>query len=309
MDKAELVERLLVRVLDKDKLVKGTGVGAHHQRQQTLPARMRRRFDARKITKANVLNFEVRVRAAQADVVAAVGLRDTGRVLLAELLALPQAWLPDDVEPAPLEEETEEELTPPDADQWIDRALEARPDLAQANHLRSANAENVKLAKGQFSPEFSLTGSWGFERPSNISYSESDQASGMSLEIRWELYTGGFRTSQLRRARADWWETVAQLARKRLEVSSQVRTAIVDLMNAQEQVRLQRLNLESARENRRIVEVEYASGKASLVRLNEAQRDYVETDAELARTRIRLRQAWSDLRSAAAAYSLPNPQN
>jgi outer membrane protein TolC len=85
-----------------------------------------------------------------------------------------------------------------------------------------------------------------------------------------------------------------------------VRQAIVDLVNAQERVRLQTTNLESAAENRRLVQLEYAAGKASIVRLNEAQRDYVGTEGELARARIRLRQAWSDLRAAAAAQPKRN---
>jgi outer membrane protein TolC len=180
--------------------------------------------------------------------------------------------------------------------------MESRPDLAQAEHIAKAQAENVNFAKGQYSPELFVNGSWGFQRLSNLEYGNDDQASAVALELRWELFTGGFRTAQLRRAQADWWESRAALKRKRLEVASDVRTTIIDLKNAQEQVILQRVNLESAKENRRIVQTEYASGKASLVRLNEAQRDLVETDAELARSRIRLRQAWSDLRAAAGAY-------
>jgi hypothetical protein len=38
------------------------------------------------------------------------------------------------------------------------------------------------------------------------------------------------------------------------------------------------------------------------VRLNQAQRDLIETDAGLALARIRLRQAWTDLRAAAAVH-------
>lgn len=121
--------------------------------------------------------------------------------------------------------------------------------------------------------------------------------------MRWPLFTGGLRTSQLRRAHAQWWEAVEQLRQKRLQVASEVRRAIVDVVNAQEQVKLQRMNLDSATENRRIVRTEYAAGKASLVRLNEAQRDFVQTEAELARARIRLRLAWSQLHSAAGYYA------
>lgn len=266
------------------------------------PEDARRRFDAGKITQGDVLNFEVRVRAGEANVVAAAGVRDTGRVLLAELLALPQAQLPDEVDVAPLQAETETDLTPPSADEWIERAFAQRPDLAQADHQLSASDANVKIARGQFSPELTLNGTWGYESLHDAKYSQEDQASGVAFELRWQLYTGGFRTSQLRRARANWWETAAQLESKRLEISAEVRRAIVDLKNAQEQVRLQYAKLDSAKENRRIVEEEHDAGKASLVRLNEAQRDYVQADAQHATARIQLRQSWTDLNAAASTY-------
>ncbi len=265
----------------------------------------KRRFEAKKITKASVLNFEVRVRAAQANIVAAIGLRNTGRVVLAQLLALPQAQLPERIELAPLVEEEEKELETPTVEYWIDLALNSRPDLAQARHIRNAQADNINLVRSRFSPELVLSGSWGFENIANVAYSNSDQASAVALELRWQLFTGGYRTSQLRQARAEWWKATADLESKRLEVCSETRQAIVDLINAQEQVILQRLNLKSAFENRSLVEAEYESGKATLVRLNEAQRDYIQTEVDLSEARIQLRQAWTDLRAAASTFRLP----
>jgi outer membrane protein TolC len=302
------VQRLLVRAVDaayyqaqlgREQVRIATAAEAFSREQL---AEAQKRFDARKITQADVLNFEVRVRAAQADLVAAMGLRDTGRVVLAELLGLPESQLPEAVELATLEEESEADLTSADVDEWLERAQHFRPDLAEARHILKARAENITLARGQFSPELSLSGTWGYEKTSNMGYSDDDQSAAAGIELRWQLFSGGFRTSQLQRARAEEWEASAALHRKTLEVCADVRKAIVDLSNAQEQVELQRLNLESATENRRIVQQEYAAGKTSLVRLNEAQRDYVGTEVALAEARIRLRQAWSDLRAAAGAY-------
>ena len=308
-------ERLLVRAVDTafyqiqlgEEQLRIALADEEFSRRQLDDAR--RRFEAQKITKADVLNFEVRVRAAQTNVVSAAGLRDTGRVVLAELLALPGALLPAGVELAALADESEAEMTPPDIDEWIQKALALRPDLAQAEHMMHARKENITLTKGEYYPELLVTGSWGFERLANLAYSEGDQASGLGIEMRWQLFTGGFRNSQVRRAQAEWWEALATLKRKRLEIAADVRQTIVDLVNAQEQVRLQSINLESAQENRRIVEAEFAAGKSSVVRLNEAQRDYVETEGELVRARIELRQSWSDLRAAASAYKRPTNGN
>ncbi|HUU81965.1 MAG TPA: TolC family protein [Phycisphaerae bacterium] len=264
-----------------------------------------KRLEAGKASQADVLNFEVRLRAAQANVVASIGLLNSARTVLAELMGIDDARLPEHTELSPLAEESAEELTSPDADEWVERALASRPDLSQKEYELKAKTEEVQAAKGQFSPSLSLSGSYGFDRLSNMRYRKNDQASAGALEFRWQLFTGGFRTSRVRFVEAKRWESAAQLRRLRQKVASDVRQAAIALIDTQEQVRLQRLNLVSATENRRIVKAEYGAGKASLVRLNQAQRDLVETDAALAQARIRLRQAWSDLRAAASAYPTP----
>ncbi|MFQ5489363.1 MAG: TolC family protein, partial [Phycisphaerae bacterium] len=263
---------------------------------------VRKRRTAGKATEADVLNFQVRLLAARTDEQAALGLYDNARIALAELMGMDDARLPDDVKLSPLEAESEDELTAPDADEWVQKAWAARPDLAQAEFELKSKTEQVKSIKGQFSPSILLNGSYGFDRLSNLEYSVDDQASAGAIELRWNLFTGGFRTSRLRQTQAQRWELLANLRRRRQKVASEVRQSVTTLVNSQEQVRLQDMNLVAAQENRRIVEKEFAAGKASLVRLNEAQRDLIGTDAGLALARIRLRQAWTDLRAAAAVH-------
>ncbi len=301
-------QRLLVQAID------GAYLQAQLGREQLRIARADVEFSGRlldatqkrqaagKATAADVLNFEVRLLAAQADERAAIGLYENARTVLAELMGIQDARLPDELGLALLEEEDEADLAAPDPDEWVGRALAARPDLAQKEYELKSKAEQVKAAKGQYSPSLVATGSYGFDRLSNLAYSDDDQTSAAAIELRWQIFTGGLRTSRVRFTEAERWEIAAHLRRHRQRVASEVRQAVTSLVNAQEQVRLQRLSLTAARENRRIVEAEYESGKSSLVRLNEAQRDLVETDAGLALARIRLRQAWTDLRAAAAMH-------
>lgn len=302
------VERLVVQAVDTAYLQILLGreqlriALADEQFSREQLAQAERNRDLGKATRADVLNFDVRVRTAQANVTIARGVLNTARVVLAELMGLPNAELPEEVGLPPLEEETEENLTPPDEGEWVERGLRNRPDLAQRRHALDSAAENVGVAKAQFSPAVTLSGSYGFENRGNMGYSDSDQSSAVGIEMNWQLFTGGFRTSQLRRSEAERREALANLERIGLAVASEVRQASVTLINAQEQVKLQRVNLDSARENREIIRAQYAAGKESLVRLNEAQRDFVQTDADLAAARIRLRQAWTDLYAAAAAY-------
>jgi outer membrane protein TolC len=71
-------------------------------------------------------------------------------------------------------------------------------------------------------------------------------------------------------------------------------------MSAQEQLKLQRETAEYVRKNRDLVEQEYKAGQASLVRLNEAQKDLVAAEGRLASARVSLFLAWFQLRTVTA---------
>ena len=257
---------------------------------------------AGRATTADVNNFRVRMLAAQANVTTAVGLHQTGRVILAELMGLAGAALPPALEPSPLAEETAEELAVPAPQPWIEQALANRPDLQQLEYLLASEEEQVRAAKGLFMPNLAVSGSWGFDRSHNLAYSVQDQSSAVAMEFRWELFSGGSRRARVRQAESSRAEVAANLNRRRLAIQSEVRTAIIDLQNAQERIRLQRENVETARENRRIVRAAYLAGKETLNRLNETQRDFITAEADLALARIRLREAWSDLYAATGTY-------
>ena len=257
---------------------------------------------AGRATTADVNNFRVRMLAAQANVTTAVGLHQTGRVVLAELMGLAGAALPLGLEPSPLAEESAEELTVSAPEPWLEQALANRPDLQQLEYLLASEEEQVRAARGLFMPNLAVSGSWGFDRSHNLAYSVQDQSSAVAMEFRWELFTGGSRRARVRQAESSRAEVAANLNRRRLAIQSEVRTAIIDLQNAQERIRLQRENVETARENRRIVQAAYLAGKETLNRLNETQRDFITAEADLALARIRLREAWSDLRAATGTY-------
>ena len=257
---------------------------------------------AGRATTADVNNFRVRMLAAQANVTTAVGLDQTSRVVLAELMGLVGAVLPPGLEPSRLAEETAEELAVPDPEPWIAQALANRPDLQQLEYLLASEEEQVRAAKGLFMPNLAVSGSWGFDRSHNLAYSVEDQSSAVAMEFRWELFSGGGRRARVRQAESSRAEAAANLNRRRLAIQSEVRTAIIDLQNAQERIRLQRENVETARENRRIVRAAYLAGKETLNRLNETQRDFITAEADLALARIRLREAWSDLYAATGTY-------
>ena len=86
---------------------------------------------------------------------------------------------------------------------------------------------------------------------------------------------------------------------------SEVRQVIEELNAARKQLTLQRANAVLVQKNRDLVEKEYTAGKASLVRLNEAQKDLISAQGQLALARVGLRQVWQNLAAATGAILQP----
>lgn len=302
------VERLIVQAVDRayyqiqlseEQLRIARAAESFSMEQLEETEKLRK---AGRAAQSDVDNFRVRVLGAQTSVTEAMGLRETGRVVLAELMGIDAVKFPEHLPLSTLELETTEDMTAPDQAGWVQLALERRPDVQQLHRIVQSEQEQVRAARGLFSPVVNFSASWGFDNASNLAYSVEDQSSAAGVEVRWDLYTGGARTARVRQAEAQRVEAEAQLERLRLSVQAEVHQAAIDVHNAQEQIRLTREALEVARENRRIVQAAYVAGREPLTRLNETQRDFIAADADLAQARIRLRLAWSDLRAAAAIH-------
>jgi len=259
---------------------------------------------AGRATLSEVNNFRVRTLVAKANVTSAIGNREIGRVALAELMGLDDVALPSTLQLSPLQMETPEAMSKPSLSQCIQDALTGRPDTAQLKHLVRSREAQVRAAKGLAYPLVAATGSWGFNENTNIKYSVEDQTSVAIVAVRWALYTGGAIESRVRETEARLNEAIARERRTMLAVQSEVKQAVIALTDAQEQIIIRREALETSLENRRIVQAAYLGGKQPLTRLNETQRDYITADANLARARIRLRQAWSDLDAATATQKI-----
>jgi len=93
-------------------------------------------------------------------------------------------------------------------------------------------------------------------------------------------------------------EVAYTLASLRNKVAAEIRQDLALLAAAQEQVRLQRDSVELVKENRELAKNEYEAGEASLVRLNEAQRDLTTTYSRLAQALVGYHQARHKLLSA-----------
>jgi outer membrane protein TolC len=264
--------------------------------RQLNDAQARRRVGTGSLS--DELNFEVRVNNARSEVIRATRSHELALIGLAELMALPAANMPDRTELAPLGEDPPEMLAQPEADALINLAIEERPDLARDEFAIARTGAEAKARKGEFLPDVSVFARRQAVLTEDGLPGQDDFDSTVGLNVSYEIYTGGRRMARYREAQALRREAEYLASESALAVASEVREAVENLAAAQKQLFLQRANAQFVQRNRELVEKEYDAGQASLVRLNEAQRDLIAQQGQLALARVTLRQAWHDLLTA-----------
>jgi outer membrane protein TolC len=249
---------------------------------------------------SDVLNFEIQANAAKDDRINADQEYITAMTGLAALLGIPDAKFPEGLTLAPLKEESGTIMQLPEASRQIEYAHAHRPDiLATATGVERADAQ-IGVAKSRYYPALVLSGTLDGERTDDASFEGDDFGNTVGLYLTYDLFSGGADRARIAEAKHKKKEEIKNLDALKISVSNEVNDALTGLQAAQQQLELQRKNASLVQRNRDLVEKEYAAGQASLVRLNEAQRNLTQARSRLAFARLSLRFAWSTLYTATA---------
>ena len=293
--------------------------GVQLAREQEAIAIADEAFNAKQLTDAearqrvgtgslsDVLNFEVRVRAARTALLDARRDVEQARILLATLMGIEDAKLADGAEIAPLDAEAAEELAAPAVESSLAYALENRPDIQQNQFAVARTGAGVRQRRAAYFPTVGAFASQDVNRTTGPGFGLDDTSSSVGLSLNYSLFSGGRRKAEVAEARAIETEAEYLLEDAELNAVSEVRRTLADLTTAQEQLLLQRTTAEFVQRQRDLVEKEYNAGQGSLERLNQAQRDLIEAQGRLAQARVALRQAWHELRTATAETLAPLP--
>jgi TolC family type I secretion outer membrane protein len=247
---------------------------------------------------SDVLNFQVQINSAQSDIIDANNSYKVAMYGLAALMGISDAALPGHIELASLEMENETELSLPDKKAAIDYALNHRPDVQQAHHTVARSEASVGSARAGYYPTIHLNGALEATETDSRDFGTDDFGNSISLSVSLPIFAGGYNRAKVAAAAAGVRESKSSLEEALINLRADVSEAISALSSAQEQLTLQRSNVELVRQVRDLVAKEYAAGQASLVRLNEAQTDLVSAQGRLARALVSMRMAWVSLRSS-----------
>lgn len=247
---------------------------------------------------SDVLNFQVQINSAKSNLIDAKNSYEAALYGLAALMGVPDAVLPGHIELAVLAVESQAELSAPDRGDAVNYALAHRPDVQQAYHSLARSEASVGAARSGFFPTVSLSGTMDASEIDNRDFETDDFGNSVSLSVSLPIFAGGYNRARVAEAAAGVRESEKNLEESLINLRAEVSGTVSDLASAQEQLILQRSNVELVQQVRDLVAKEYAAGQTSLVRLNEAQKDLVTAQGNLARSLVSMRWAWVSLRVA-----------
>jgi outer membrane protein TolC len=263
------------------------------------------RYEAGTGAWGDVLNFKVQLNRAVTTQMLEKRQYEAAMYGLAALLGVRDAAFPQGMRLAELDKECTINCTLDDADTLIKEALAVRPDINRLS-LQVAEAEAATgKAEAPFWPKVQLDGAVNGTNQDGYGLSDEDFGNYIAVNVGWNLFSGGADKARLFEAKQRRREIAFTLADLRNKVAAEVQQDIALFAAAGEQVRLQRESVALVEENRRLAQSEYDAGAASLVRLNEAQRDLTTTYSRLAQALVNYQLTRQRLLAATGRNLLP----
>jgi outer membrane protein TolC len=259
---------------------------AFNERQLT-EAKARRKRGAGSLS--DVYNFEIRVNAARAERIRAEERLSRARAGLGALLAAPGASLSARIRVAGPKPVSGAEFFLPGMERERAFARQHRPDLKESRASVAQAESEVNAARAAYFPSFRLSYTLEGERGGLALPEEADVGHSLALVMRWNLFDGWAKGSKVRQAKSRYRETVRTRQEVELQLGREVQESLAELESARDRLRLERENLGLVRRTRDLVLKEYQAGQASLVRLNEAQRDLIAAEGRLVLSLVSLR--------------------
>lgn len=261
------------------------------QSQKTVESQlksMRLRFQAGGALKADVLSLEVRLAQAQEERVRAENQHRLALAALANLMgADPDADFTLKQGDAP------QTKTPATYREGLALALELRPELGSARRQVERAALAVDQARSGYLPSLDAQGRVYMDAAAPGQF-ETEKANWVAgLVLNWDLFTGLSTAAQVRAAAAGLERMLAADRKTTRQVQLEVKSAYLNLTEAQARCRVSQASVASAGQSLTLVQRQFDGGAATVTR-------YLEAELDLTRARQRAAASRYDKAKAAA---------
>lgn len=259
-----------------------------------------KRWQAGTIPEAEKLNFAVRALQAESDYLQAAQNFAVISTVLAELLALPEAQLPQQLYPVSAAYDSSFRQIP-DAGLELAYALEHRSDLKVLKANLAALKEQRTAGKGSYYPRVNLYSGLDYSDMNgagSVDDSQEEHDLYLGLNLEWTLFDGGARSARVQEIDHEAAQVRHQIESKMLQIESEIGQAVARAEQTYAMYQRQHKALEMTVKIRDHIEKAYRAGVTTLTRLNEAQRDLVQMAGLAIYSRINYQIALKDLDTA-----------
>ena len=275
------------------------------------------KFEAGAVPLSDVLNFEILVNNAEVAMINADYQYETAIYALAVLMGYPEGTLPKEVTfPSDFKSDFGDL---PAVEIYLDAALSHRPDLKGYREQLEVARYQLYKTYSAYSPTVSAFANFGFGtneththtsgyRDNGIRYPHDDTRSYYNrpsftygVTADWTIFNGFIRYNTMREYQANLASAEYSVAAQWFTVVGEVRSAYANYVQAVRQTRNYERIKALSQQQRDLVNEEYKAGNAELTRLNEAQRDLVTAESNLASSYIAIQNAKAQLDSAVGA--------
>lgn len=157
--------------------------------------------------------------------------------------------------------------------------LERRPDVAEAERSMAAASEGIGVAKAAFFPSIQLTGAAGVESVDlRDIFSWENRIWSLGPNVNLPIFEGGRNRAGLQRAKAAYFEAVAQYRTQVLVAFHEVEDGLVGLRLLKEQFDAQMRAVAGAKKGAELSRLRYKEGLASYFEVVIADRTELENE-------------------------------
>ena len=250
---------------------------------QKLEADAQKRYAVGDIPEADVHNFSIRALQAENAMLQAQLEYSAACTVLAELMALPERKLADELEL--IEISLDGEAVVPELAEALQYALQHRPDYLALDSGMRILEQQVRAAKGDFAPRVSLVGDVGYtdrgDGFANVGQ-HGNYNSFVGVAVSWDVFSGGRKSAALKLSRAEMFALEQKQEALQLSIRSALSRRIDEaetarkIVGRQEQIRALSVKVRDS------VEKSYRAGAEPITRLNEAQTNLVRAEGAYA---------------------------
>jgi outer membrane protein len=169
------------------------------------------------------------------------------------------------------------------ASQFVEQALQARPDLLRFRQERDAAHEFARAERALNYPTISAVGAAGVVPIRDAQLPENYAAGGLVLNL--PIFTGGLYSARQREAALRARAAEESLRDAENNVIRDVRLAVLNAQNAFERLAITGRLLENASRAFDLAQTRYQNGVSSIVELNQAQLNKISAEIANANTR------------------------